>query len=693
MDNRWSEQEAAECLQKWGPRWGEPLALRTYAGRLLGRDDRLVLHGGGNTSVKTTLPDLLGHPRPVLFVKGSGFDLASMTPEGHVGLELEFLRQLRTLEVLSDAAMVNVLRTHALDAEAPTPSIEALLHAFLPPRFIDHTHADAILALTNRTDAASAIQDALGDAVIVLPYFHPGFALAKAADAAFAAHPGRQGMILMQHGLVTWGETAEESYRATIDLVSRAEAWLEKQRKRPVIATDPVDPVDTRERYRAIAPWLRGLLARPTGNPDRPHRRVILRVRHDRATLEFLAAPCGRDVAMTPPLTTDHLIRTKALPLWCPDPAHLETEIAAYARAYEAYWQRHASRVAPGVMPFDSLPRVILIPHVGVVCVGADAQEADIARDITMNTLAVKRLVTEGGVYAGLPEEALFDMEYFPLQLAKLTQQTPLPLARTVAMVTGAAGAIGSGICRTLLENGAHVAATDLPGEHLESLVRQLQPEFAKRVIGVPMDVTDPDAVHDAFASVSETWGGVDLVVINAGLAHVSPLAKMDLEAFRRVARVNVEGTLNLLTAIGPHMQLQGTGGDVVLISTKNVFAPGAQFGAYSATKAASHQLARVASLELADQGVRVNMVSPDAVFADGDRRSGLWATVGPDRMRARGLDEQGLEEYYRSRNLLKARITARHVGQAVLFFATRQTPTTGATLPVDGGLPDATPR
>ncbi|MBF0178169.1 MAG: bifunctional aldolase/short-chain dehydrogenase [Magnetococcales bacterium] len=693
MHNLWSEQDARSSVQTWGSQHGEALALRTYASRLLGQENRLVLHGGGNTSVKTTLPDLLGRDRPVLFVKGSGFDLATIHPEGHVGLELDALRPLRALETMTDSAMVNALRTRALTAEAPAPSIEALLHAFLPPRFIDHTHADAILALTNRTDAAHAIREALGEAVIVLPYVHPGFALAKAADAAFAAHPGCQGMVLMHHGLITWGETAEASYHATIDLVTRAEAWLERQRRQPVVTSMPVDGTEARERYREIAPRLRGVLASPSGNPDRPHQRVILRASHDPAILELLAVPAGREIAVTVPLTTDHLIRTKALPLWCPDTNDLPGAVAGYARAYEAYWQRHAARAASGTVPFDPLPRVVLIPQVGVVCVGSSAREADVALDITRNTLAVKRLVSEGGSYAGLPEDALFDMEYYPLQIAKLRRHPPRPLVRTVAMVTGAAGAIGSGICRTLLASGAHVAATDLPGGQLDSLVEALRTDFAGRVIGVPMDVTDPEGVRRAFAAVSETWGGVDLVVINAGLAHVSLLANMDLEAFRRVAQVNVEGTLNLLTVLGPHMQQQGTGGDVILVSTKNVFAPGAQFGAYSATKAASHQLARVAALELAEHDIRVNMVSPDAVFSDGDRRSGLWATVGPDRMRARGLDEKGLEEYYRNRNLLKARVTATHVGRAVLYFATRQTPTTGATIPVDGGLPDATPR
>jgi NAD(P)-dependent dehydrogenase (short-subunit alcohol dehydrogenase family) len=266
-------------------------------------------------------------------------------------------------------------------------------------------------------------------------------------------------------------------------------------------------------------------------------------------------------------------------------------------------------------------------------------------------------------------------------------------LAGRTALVTGAAGAIGYGICKGLLERGCHVAITDLPGERFEEFVAEFRKFDAKRVIGVPMDVTDSKSVANAFAEISATWGGVDIVVANAGLALACPLVEMDLEAFRRLERVNVEGTLLVLAEAGRHFARQNTGGDVILISTKNVFAPGAGFGAYSATKAAAHQLARIASLEFAPLRVRVNMVAPDAVFSGGAHKSGLWAEVGPGRMKARGLDEKGLEEYYRNRNLLKARVTAEHVANAVLFFATRQTPTTGACIPVDGGLPDATPR
>ena len=267
------------------------------------------------------------------------------------------------------------------------------------------------------------------------------------------------------------------------------------------------------------------------------------------------------------------------------------------------------------------------------------------------------------------------------------------PLQNEIALVTGAAGAIGAGICRGLLAKGAHVAAADLAREALDDLVRELNQSSPDRVMGVAMDVTATASVAAGFDAVAEAWGGVDIVVVNAGIAMVAPLVELDMEAFRRLERVNVEGTLLTLAEAGRRLCRQATGGDMILISTKNVFAPGAQFGAYSATKAAAHQLARIASLELASFDIRVNMVAPDAVFSDGKRKSGLWAEIGPARMKARGLDEKGLEDYYRSRNLLKARVTPGHVANAVLFFATRQTPTTGATIPVDGGLPDATPR
>ncbi len=702
MLNRWSDADAARYVATYGKEWGEDLALRVYLSRVIGAEGSLVLHGGGNNSVKTSFVNILGEEVDTILVKASGYDMASIEPEGYTRLDLRYVRRLRSLPELSDENMAHELRTHQLDARSAAPSIETPVHAFLPMKFVDHTHADAILALTNQPDGKRLVSEALGPDVLVLDYVFPGFQLARATAAAFDEKPESRGMVWMRHGLLTWGRSARESYDATIDLVTRAEKYLEAgARRRPEMRIS-VTPEQARGRLIRIAPIVRGLLARPSGDPDRPHCRVILQQMTDQETLDFVARSDGGKLALQGPLTSDHIIRTKALPLWLDAPQHEDFEsfrrqlaaaIKEYSSAYEAYLQRHVARMPNGIVRLDPLPRVILMPGLGAVCCGGDAAAARVVRDITAHTLAVKARVAAMGSYLGIGEADLFDMEYRAIQQAKLGCEAGLPLAHHVALVTGAAGAIGSGIAQELLQQGCHVAATDLPGKLLDDLVLELRTVHGERIVGVPMDVTDEASVAAGFEETIRIWGGVDLVIANAGLAHVASLSELRLEAFRRLERVNVDGTLLVLAEAGRLFRLQGTGGDVVLVSTKNVFAPGAKFGAYSATKTAAHQLARIASLEFADLDVRVNMVSPDAVFSNEQRKSGLWAEVGPDRMAARGLDAAGLEEYYRNRNLLKARITAKHVARAVLFFATRQTPTTGMTLPVDGGLPDATPR
>ena len=701
MHSRWSDAEASRYLDQYGPQWGEDLALRTYTSRLLGADDSLVLHGGGNTSVKGEHTNVLGQKIAAVYVKASGQDMAAIEPAGHSGLDLEYLRKLRSVPQLTDAAMVEEFRTHFLDSHSATPSIETLAHAFLPPKYIDHTHADAILVLTNQPEGERLVREALGEDVIFLEYVRPGFKLAHRAATAFDAQPKARAMVWMRHGLVTWGTNARESYESMIEMVSRAEAYLAQHARHPLVVQMRTPTAQAQARFIQIAPRVRGLLAQPTGEQDRLYRRVILHALTTEDVLNFVDSDRGKEFALAPALTADHLVRTKPWPLWIDQPAfddagklreQLAQSIQGYTAEYNAYLERHAAERPPGVAAFDPLPRVILMPGLGALCAGKDARAARIAGDITAHTLRAKAQVAAMGTYEGLSEDHLFDMEYFTLQHAKLRRDEP-PLDGEVAVITGAAGAIGSGIAEGLLEQGCHVAVTDLPGPPLTQLASELRARFGERVAKVPLDVTDPGSVDQAFEAIIATWGGVDLVIVNAGVAMVSALETMDLERFRKVERVNTEGTLLTLSAATRHFKSQGTGGDIVLVSTKNVFAPGAKFGAYSATKAAAHQLARIASLELAQGDVRVNMVAPDAVFSHGARKSGLWAEVGPDRMRARGLDEKGLEEYYRSRNLLKAAVTARHVARAVLFFATRQTPTTGATLPVDGGLPDATPR
>ena len=702
MQNRWSDEEACRFVAEYAPQWGEDLALRTYSSRLLGAEECLVLRGGGNTSVKSYSTSVLGEQVPALYVKASGYNLADISPDGHSGVDLEFLKRLRVLQELSDDAMADQFRAHLFNPRAATPSLETLAHAFLPPKFIDHTHADAILALTNQTDGERHVRQALGDSVLILDYVRPGFELAKAAAEAYESRPGSKAMVWMRHGLVAWGATARESYQATIELVTRAEQYLAECAARSLVVQVSTSQSVAEERLASVAPLVRGLLAVPSGDPDRPWRRVILQSLIDRETLDFVDSDRGKQIALTSPLTSDHLIRTKALPLWLDEPAYadplklrqqLSTALRDYATAYKAYIERYSAQMPREISAFDPNPRVLLLPGLGAISAGNDVHAAKVACDITAHTLAVKARVAAMGTYKGLSENHLFEMEYEQFQHAKLGKSGELPLGREVAVITGAAGAIGSAIAEGLLKNGCHVAVSDLAGSPLEELAADLKRSFGDRVVGIPLDVTDAASVARGFQAIVKIWGGADLVVINAGRALASSLEDMKLEGFRQLQLVNTEGALLMLSEAGRHFRYQGTGGDIVLVSTKNVFAPGASFGAYSATKAAAHQLARIASLEMAEIGVRVNMVSPDAVFSHGTRKSGLWAEVGPDRMRARGLDEKGLEEYYQKRNLLKVRVTAEHVARAVLFFATRQTPTTGATLPVDGGLPEATPR
>ncbi len=693
MQNRWNDTEYRQYLAALADVCDPATADCLYSSRLLGAEPALVLHGGGNTSIKTTATDLTGDTREVIRVKASGHSLAGLELTGLPELDLSYLRRLRVLSELSDDAMINQLRTHLLDHTAPTPSIEAFMHAFLPHRFVYHTHADAVLALTNRTDGEHAVRKALGDEVPVVPYVRAGFGLALAVITAYEQHPAARGLVLMHHGLVTWGDNARDAYNTMIELVTRAEEWLSRQ---PVQRTSGASGAEidlALNRLTTVAPVVRGLLGQ-----DPP---MVLRALITPESLAFVDAPDARALAVTPPLTPDDLIRTRRLPLWIDHPNYddpqvlrqqLETALSDYAASHREWMARWSGHSNDDVQT-DPLPRVIMMPGLGVLCAGEDTQAADITRDITARTITVKSTVAASGQYAGLSDDHLYAMEYNIWQQAKRHQPSGAPLRGRVAFVTGAAGAIGAGICRGLLQAGCHVAVTDLPGPNLESLAGELGTRFGERVIGVPMDVTQSDSVLNGIDQIVRTWGGVDIAVINAGIAHVSSLKEMDLTAFQRLERVNVEGTLLVLKHMAALLERQAMGGDIVLISTKNVFAPGATFGAYSATKAGAHQLARIASLELAPLGVRVNMVAPDAVFSDGARKSGLWQEVGPGRMKARGLDEQGLEEYYRNRNLLKARVTADHVANAVLFFVTRQTPTTGATIPVDGGLPDAAPR
>lgn len=700
MRNRWSEGEAADCVARYDPRWGTELALAAYSSILLHNEQSLAPQGTSNVSVKGTHTNVFGEKAPAIFVIECGRGPLTADYPAHAALDLSYLRRLRRLSELPDDQMLDELRRHTMfDFHAPIRSAETLVHAFLPMKHIAHVHAGALSALTDRPDGCSATRRALGDRIVVVPYCRPGFELAKATVEAFEALPEARAAIWVHHGMLTWGETAFAAYSAAVDLITEVEEYLERQASRSIQVAFQTPPELARERTRRVAPGLRGLLGEASRDAKERLSRILIQPVSDAAILDLLASDRGKQLAMTPPLDCHSLKHTKPFPMWLDAPDYEDTDrlrgqlseaLAEYAREYEAYFTRNAATGAQ-LRPSDSVPRIVLMPGLGALCAGSDLKTSSLVRDVAFSTLTVKARIADVADYEALPEAELFAMEHAVFEQTGIHAMALL--AGRVALVTGAAGAIGAGISEGLLRQGCAVALADLPGERLELLLEEFRGQYGDLAMALPFDVTEPAQVADAFGRVILAWGGVDLVVLNAGIALVSSLAQMDLEAFRRLERVNIEGTLNVLSESARHFQLQRAGGDVVLISTKNVFAPGAKFGAYSATKAAAHQLARIASLELAELGVRVNMVAPDNVFAHGSRGSGLWAEVGADRARSKGLQPEDLPAYYQNRNLLKSKISASDVANAVLYFATHQSPTTGATIPVDGGLPDATPR
>ncbi len=700
MKSRWTEQGAATAVERWGAA-GDALALRTYTSRLIGAERGLVLHGGGNTSVKDRSATVLDAAVDVLYVKGSGWDLASIEPAGFPAVDLSWVRRLRGLTALTDEDMVNALRTHLLDASAPNPSIETLLHAFLPHRFVDHSHADAILALTNRADGEARVREALGDDLAIVPYVMAGFDLSKVAAEVADAHPDCIGLVLLHHGLFTFGDSARQSYERHIEVVSRAERALAAaiSATKTTVVTVP-HASEVTPRAARVAPRLRGAVAIPR---EADHQRWIVRFWDDPQTLELAAwlATCP-GAGNSGPLTPDHVIRTKPEALVLSrlsfdDPDALRSEIqvavADYGERYRRYVLGCAERAegADAYTRLDDRPRVIWVPDVGLFTVGATAKACRVVADIARHTVALKRLAEPLGPYLPLSDDQLFEMEYWSLEQAKLGRGAPAPLAGRVALVTGGAGAIGVGVARQLLASGAHVVLADVSEPGLERAVAELG--ASEGLHTARMDVTDAESVAAGFEAACLRFGGVDVVVVNAGVAAVGALHDLSTEVFDRTVDINLGGAFRTLREAAQLLRVQGTGGDIVVVSTKNVMAPGAQFGAYSASKAGAHQLARVAALELAADGVRVNLITPDAVFSEGSVPSGLWQAVGPGRANARGLDPSELPAFYQDRNLLKAQVLATHVGNAVVFFASGQTPTTGAVLPVDGGVPGAFPR
>lgn len=652
MKSLWNDTEAAG--------FAGDLGQRVYTSRLLGRDKSLVLHGGGNTSVKTRETTILGDEVEVLWVKGSGWDLETIEPAGFTPLRRAPLLRLARLPRLSDPEMVNALLTERTDAAAPVPSVEAILHAVLPAKFVDHTHADAVVTITNTPDGEARARALWGDRLVVVPYVMPGFELARVAAELFERDAGAQtiGLLLLSHGIFSFGATARESYERMIELVGLGEAHLQAagawHLPAPSGDPGPAPPrVETAE--------LRRDVAAAAGFP------LVLRTERDARTLGFARRPDVAELCQQGPATPDHVIRTKRRPL-------LGRDVAAFADAYRAEFARCAARAGEPKTMLDSAPRVVLDPELGLVTAGRTAKDAAIAAEIYRHTMDIQERAALLGGFRALPEQDLFDVEYWDLEQAKLARAgAPPVLAGEVALVTGAASGIGRAVAEALLARGAAVVGFDRD-PRIVDVSRKL--DFLP-IVG---DVTSRDDLERVLDTTVTAFGGLDILVLNAGaFAQGSPIAGLSDEIFRSQMGLHAEANLGFLRATHPLLALAPRGGRVVVVASKNVPAPGPGAGAYSAAKAALTQLARVAALEWGKDGIRVNVVHPNAVFD-----TAVWnPEVLASRAAAYGLS---VDEYKRS-NVLRTEVTSKDVAEVVAELAgPRFAKTTGAQIPVDGG-------
>ena len=651
MKSLWNDTEAAQ--------YAGPLGARVYTSRLLGRDKSLVLHGGGNTSVKLTEKNLFGEAEEVLYVKGSGWDLETIEAAGFAPVRLDYVRRLAKLPALSDPQMVNELATHMLRASAPAPSVETILHAILPHKYADHTHADAALSVSNSPDGERRVREIYGDRVVVIPYIMAGFDLAAYCAREFQkqAGPNTIGMVLLSHGVFSFGADARESYERMITLVSMAEDYLAANGAwslpRPAGPSGHID-------RNAIA-GLRRSVSDAAGFP------VLARINGSEKFHAFAARADVGKVSQRGPATPDHVIRTKPLPM-------LGRDVAAFSTGYRAYFERHAARSKEPKTILDTAPRMALDPEFGFAAFGRTAKDTAIVEELYDHTIDVILRAEALGGWRALADQHVFDIEYWDLEQAKLKKAgaTP-PYAGEIALVTGAASGIGKACADAFLKRGAAVVGLDV-NPAIATLHER--PDF----LGLTCDLTDPSAVRRALDAAAGRFGGVDMLVLNAGIFPSSaPIASLPDDSLRNALAVNVEAPMTLMRECHPLLKLAPRGARVVVIGSKNVPAPGPGAGAYSASKAAMNQLARVAALEWARDGIRVNTIHPNAVYD-----TALWTEeVLASRAKAYGLSVA----QYKTNNLLKTEVSSKDVAElAAEMCGALFAKTTASQVPVDGG-------
>ncbi len=690
MQNLWDNTEAATHSGDLGE--------ITYGSRLVGSDPALVLHGGGNTSIKSFNKDVHGEAVEVLYVKGSGWDLATIEPPGFAPLRLEPVRRLAELPALSDTEMVNQLRLNLLDASAPNPSVEAILHACLPYKSVLHTHADAVLALTNTTDGRKQVAEVWGDRVVVIPYVMPGFDLARVCAEQFneQSHGGTEAMVLLNHGIFTFSETTRDAYDSMIRLITEAENYLASRGGVAQFGVSEHTATSLSELTSEQALVMAELRSQVSNAAGRPL--LLSRTTGDGGAkaLEFCQGDNVGLLAQRGPATPDHIIRTKQFPLVRTGRTGKSSgePVADFVSTYEAYFERNQERLAKlkqGKQPdqqikpsssaenltmLDPAPRVILDPELGLLTAGKSTNDCKIASDIYLHTISVIEASEQLDQYVALDENHLFDVEYWELEQAKLrlgAGGSSAAFSGQVAVVTGAASGIGKATAQALASQGATVAGLDID----QGITATFDHD---RWLGLETDVTDPAAIAAGLVTVIEHFGGIDIVVIAAGAFGPSaPIADLDFAQWQRTLDLNLTSVASTLQCVHRYLRLSPTGGRVVLVGSKNVLAPGTHAGAYSASKAAVAQLGRVAALEWAADNITVNTIHPDAVFD-----TGLWS----DELIEQRANSYGItSEQYRRRNLLGREITAADVGLLVAELCNRAFgATTGTQIPIDGG-------
>ena len=678
MKSAWVERDAKQAVDHYGKAGiDSDFALRVYSARLLGRDAKLVLHGGGNSSLKTKARDLAGAELAVLRVKGSGADMGAIEPAGFPAVRLELLRALRARKTLSDGEMARAQRAFLIDPQAPSPSVEMLLHALIPAKFIDHTHATAVLSLIDQPNAAELCAQVFGGRLGFVPYLMPGFGLAKKAANVFDKNKNVEGLILDKHGIFTFGADAREAYERMIEFVTRAESRLKKNRKAVFVAAKLPQRIAAAG---DVAPILRGACTLRDTDGEGAHQRPILEFRASDLILNFVNGNEVARYARAGVITPDHVIRTKPWPLIVPAPQ--AGKLSNFQRAalktaqkfiddYKTYFVRHKARASKAIM-HDAAPRVVLVPGVGLFGLGASAKDARIAADIAQAAVEGITDAEAIGRFTSISPANMFDCEYWPLELAKLGGRKKLPLAGQVAVITGAGGAIGAATASAFAQAGAEVALLDLDAKAANEQAKTI----GGNAIALKCDVTDAASVREAFNQVVATFGGVDIAICNAGAAWQGRIGEVDEAVLRASFELNFFAHQKVAQAAVKIMLAQGTGGCLLFNVSKQAVNPGANFGPYGLPKAATLFLVRQYALDYGADGIRANAVNADRI------RSGLLTDEFiKERSKARGVSEKD----YMTGNLLGREVTAQDVAQAFLAQALALKTTADVTT-VDGG-------